>query len=96
MQIVAGIAYLAVFLYLILIIARLVLEWIRSYAREYRPRGVMLIVFETVFTLTDPPVLALRRLIPPLRLGAVSLDLSVLVVLLACSLVMSLLAPLAL
>lgn len=81
MQLVAGVLYLAVLVYLLLLIARLVLEWIQSYAREYRPRGLALVLFEVVYTLTDPPVKALRRLIPPLRLGAVSLDLSLMILL---------------
>ncbi|MGP9694956.1 YggT family protein [Brachybacterium sp. AOP25-B2-12] len=91
MQIVLGIAYLALLLYVIALLARLVLDWIRSYAREYRPRGIMAVVFEVVFTLTDPPVRALRRVIPPLRLGAVSLDLSLMILLLAGWLLLGLL-----
>ena len=81
MQLIAGIAYLAVLIYLLLLLARLVLEWIQSYAREYRPSGLVLVLFEVVYTLTDPPVKGLRRLIPPLRLGAVSLDLSLMILL---------------
>ncbi|MGO1228161.1 YggT family protein [Brachybacterium sp. AOP42-C2-15] len=81
MQIVAGVLYLAVLVYLLLLITRLVLEWIQSYAREYRPSGLMLVLFEVVYTLTDPPVLGLRRLIPPLRIGAVALDLSLMILL---------------
>ena len=81
MQIIAGVLYLAVLVYLLLLLARLVLEWIQSYAREYRPSGLVLVLFEVVYTLTDPPVKGLRRLIPPLRIGAVSLDLSVMLLL---------------
>lgn len=81
MQIIAGALYLALLIYLIVLIARLVLEWIQSYAREYRPSGLMLVLFEVVYTLTDPPVKTLRRLIPPLRIGAVSLDLSLMLLL---------------
>ena len=81
MQIIAGVLYLAVLVYLLLLLARLVLEWIQSYARAYRPSGLVLVLFEVVYTLTDPPVLALRRLIPPLRIGAVALDLSLMLLL---------------
>lgn len=81
MQIFAGVLYLAVLVYLLLLLARLVLEWIQSYAREYRPSGLVLVLFEVVYTLTDPPVLALRRLIPPLRIGAIALDLSLMLLL---------------
>lgn len=81
MQPVAGALYLAVLLYMMLLIARLVLEWIRAYSRDYRPSGLVLVLFEVVYTLTDPPVKALRRLIPPLRIGAVALDLSMMILL---------------
>ena len=76
MQLIAGALYLAVLLYMLLLIARLVMEWIRAYSRDFRPSGLALVLFEVVYTLTDPPVKALRRLIPPLRIGAVALDLS--------------------
>jgi YggT family protein len=94
-QLVASIAYILLLLYTLLLLARLVLEWIQSFARRYRPTGVVLILFEVVYTLTDPPVKGLRRVIPPLRLGAVSLDLSLLILLLAGSLLMGLMASLA-
>lgn len=81
MQLVAGALYLAVLLYMMLLIARLVLEWIRAYSRDYRPSGLVLVLFEVVYTLTDPPVKALRRLVPPLRIGAVALDLSMMILL---------------
>ncbi|MBK0330509.1 YggT family protein [Brachybacterium halotolerans subsp. kimchii] len=88
MQLIASILYLALLLYTLVLLARLVLDWIRSYARDFRPRGIVLLLFEIVFTLTDPPVRALRRVIPPLRLGSFSLDLSLLILLLVCSLLM--------
>ncbi|MGP9682598.1 MULTISPECIES: YggT family protein [unclassified Brachybacterium] len=95
MQLVAGVLYLAVLLYLIVLIARLVLEWIQSYAREFRPRGIVLVLFEVVFTLTDPPVKGLRRLIPPLRLGSIVLDLSLMILLVVGWILLSVLASLA-
>lgn len=95
MQIIAGVLYLAVLVYLLLLLARLVLEWIQSYAREYRPSGLVLVLFEVVYTLTDPPVLALRRLIPPLRIGAVALDLSLMLLLVLGWILLRVLAGLA-
>ncbi|MGO1895169.1 MAG: YggT family protein [Brachybacterium sp.] len=95
MQIVAGVLCLAVLLYLLLLISRLVLEWIQSYAREYRPSGLVLVLFEVVYTLTDPPVLALRRLIPPLCIGAVALDLSLMILLVLGWILLSVLGGLA-
>ncbi|MDO5661456.1 MAG: YggT family protein [Brachybacterium sp.] len=95
MQMIFGLLYLALLLYMLTLLARLVLEWIQAYARDYRPSGPVLVLFEAVYTLTDPPVRALRRVIPPIRLGQVSLDLSLLVLLLGCSLLLSVVGSLA-
>ncbi|MBK6872479.1 MAG: YggT family protein [Kineosporiaceae bacterium] len=76
MDLLIGLPSLVVFLFLIALIGRLIFEWIQAFARDWRPRGPVLVVAETVFTVTDPPLKALRRVIPPLRLGSVQLDLS--------------------
>ena len=66
-----------VFWYLLL--ARIVVEMIASFSRGWSPRGFLAVVLEWLFSITDPPVKALRRVIKPVRLGQISLDLSVLV-----------------
>jgi len=63
------------FVYLLLLIGRLILDWVQVFAREWRPRGAVLVVAEAVYTVTDPPLRLLRRIIPPIRLGSVQLDL---------------------
>ena len=68
-----------VFLYFLVLIGRVVFDWIRIFAKEWRPRGAALLVAEPVYTLTEPPQRALRKVIPPLRLGGVALDLSFMV-----------------
>jgi YggT family protein len=68
-------------LYLMIMLARLVFDYVFIFARSWTPRGPLLLVVEAVFSLTDPPLKFLRRFIPPLRLGTVSLDLSFLVLL---------------
>jgi YggT family protein len=66
-------------LFFVLLIARLVLDYIQMFARAWRPTGPLLVVAEVIYTVTDPPLKALRRVIPPLRIGSISLDLSFLV-----------------
>jgi YggT family protein len=63
------------FVYLLLLIGRLILDWVQVFARDWRPRGAVLVVAEAVYTVTDPPLRLLRRIIPPIRLGSVQLDL---------------------
>ncbi|MBA3744421.1 YggT family protein [Sporichthya sp.] len=65
--------------FLLLLIARLVMEYVFLFARSYEPKGAVVVVLEVVYSITDPPLKFLRRFIPPLRLGGVSLDLSFLV-----------------
>lgn len=73
---------LVLLIFYLLVLARLVVETTRSFARSWRPAGAAAIGLEAVFTVTDPPMKLLRRLIPPARIGGVRLDLSVLVLLL--------------
>jgi YggT family protein len=59
---------------------RFVTEWVQVFARSWSPRGVLLVLLEVVYSVTDPPIKALRRIIPPLRIGNFALDLSMLIV----------------
>ncbi|RFD24860.1 hypothetical protein MUBE_12005 [Mycobacterium uberis] len=74
---------LALFLFWLLLIARVVVEFIRSFSREWRPSGVTVVILEIIMSITDPPVKLLRRLIPQLTIGAVRFDLSIMLLLLA-------------
>ena len=69
----------ALYLYLLLVLTRIVIDVTRQFARSWRPVGVTAIGLEVVYATTDPPVRLLRRLIPPLRLGPLSLDLSIMI-----------------
>lgn len=82
---------LIVWLYLMVVFGRLILDWIQVFARDWRPRGVMLVIAETVYTLTDPPLRALRKVIPPVRIGAASIDLGFLVLVLGLYLLIAIL-----
>jgi YggT family protein len=73
----------ALYVYLIVIIARFVVEMTRQFARSWRPVGYTAVGLELVYVSTDPPLKLLRRLIPPLQIGSVRLDLSILILLLS-------------
>ncbi len=66
----------ALWFYLLLLLGRLIFSWIQAFSRDWHPRGPVLVVAETVYTATDPPLKFLSRFIPVLRLGSVALDLS--------------------
>jgi YggT family protein len=79
MEILKLVLYYVLAVYLVVLIGRMIFGWVQVFAREWRPTGVVLILAETIFTLTDPPLKFLRRYIPPLRLGTVAMDLSYMV-----------------
>jgi YggT family protein len=79
-------------IYFLILMARLVLDYVQLFARSWEPKGPVLVLAEAVYTVTDPPLRFLRRFIPPLRLGQVSLDLSFLVLVLMIGLATSLLS----
>ena len=78
-------------LYIFVLIGRLIFDYIQMFSRTWRPRGVVLMIAEVVYTITDPPLGALRRIIPPLRLGSVSLDLSFLVLIIGLQIIQAIL-----
>ncbi|WP_240424058.1 YggT family protein [Microbacterium halotolerans] len=75
--------------YLLVLWARLILSYIPLFNRGWRPKGAGLVLAEIVYTVTDPPIKFLRRFIPPLRLGQVSIDFSFMLVMFACIILMS-------
>ena len=79
MSLVGEVIQVALWLFLVVLIGRLVLDVIQTFARSWRPTGPLLVVAEVVYTVTDPPLRALRKVIPPLRIGQISLDLAFLV-----------------
>jgi YggT family protein len=66
-------------IYLVILIGRMIFGWVQVFARDWRPTGILLVLAEAIFTVTDPPLKFLRRFIPPLRLGMVAMDLSFMV-----------------
>ena len=73
---------IVLYLFWICLIGRVIIEFIRSFARDWRPKGLLVVILEALFTITDPPVKLLRRLIPPVKLGQVRLDLSIMLLML--------------
>ncbi|QZY51888.1 YggT family protein [Leucobacter tenebrionis] len=71
-------------IYIFVLWGRFVLDWILVLNRNFRPRGVLAVLVELVYTVTDPPIKMFRRLLPPIRLGQIALDLGWMLTLLAC------------
>jgi YggT family protein len=80
--------------FLLLLIGTMIISWIRAFARDWHPTGVVLVICESILTVTDPPLKLLRRYIPPLRLGTVSLDLSFMVLFIVVLILLQVVVPL--
>jgi YggT family protein len=92
-DVVRWVFYYLLFFFWLLLTARIVVELVRSFARSWQPVGGVAIALESVYTMTDPPVRALRRLIKPIRIGGIGLDLSIMVLLFVVLILMHVVEP---
>ncbi|MBV9487487.1 MAG: YggT family protein [Frankiaceae bacterium] len=76
-----------------LMFLRFVMDWVMMFARNFRPSGVVAASLELAYTVTDPPIRALRRVIPPLRVGNAAIDLAFMVLIIAAFILISVLTP---
>jgi YggT family protein len=90
MGLILNLIYWALNLFLFALIARLILDYVRMFSPNWRPKGVVLAAAELVYSITDKPLAFTRQFVPPLRLGAIALDLSFIVVFFVVQLLMRL------
>lgn len=88
MDLVRAVLHLLLYVFFLMLIGRLIFDWIQVFARQWRPTGIVLVVAETIYTVTDPPLRALRKVLPPLRIGGIALDLAFLVLILGVSILL--------
>jgi YggT family protein len=88
-SVIAYVLYVALTIFFLLMWARFVLDLARVFARQWRPRGVGLVLAEAIFTITDPPIKLVRRIVPPLRVGGAALDFAWSIVMLVCIILIS-------
>ena len=89
MSLVGAILFNVLLVFLLLLLFRLVMDYVFMFARGFRPQGLLAMALELAYTATDPPLKAVRRVLPPLRVGSVSIDLGFMVVLFATYILMS-------
>jgi YggT family protein len=81
-------------IYFYLMIARLIADLVLSVNPGWRPRGLLLVVSEIIYTLTDPPIKLIRKFIKPVRFGGLALDFGWTIVVFAIGILQSLLSRL--
>jgi YggT family protein len=75
------VVFILLYVFLVVLLARFVMGYVMQFARRWQPGRGAAATLELVWSVTDPPLKALRRVIPPLRIGTVAVDLSSLVLL---------------
>ena len=90
MQTVGLVIQIVLWVFIALLWVRFIVDWVQIFARQWAPRGALLVGLEGVYSATDPPIKALRKVVPPLRIGSISLDLSFLIVMVAAYVLLSL------
>jgi YggT family protein len=90
LSIVFQVIYLVLYVFLLILLARFVMSTVLQFGRRWHPGRGAAAALEVVWSVTDPPLKALRRVIPPLRIGTVSVDLSSLVLLIILYVLMNL------
>ena len=92
MELIGQILYGLVWTFIALLWVRFIVDWVQVFARRWEPKGPLLVALEGVYSATDPPIVALRRVVPPLRIGQVALDLSFLLVMVGAWLLLNVVA----
>ncbi len=93
MSVVATVAIYLLYIFLGLMFVRLIVDWTMVFARNWRPSGAVAAVLEIAYSVTDPPLRALRRVLPPLRLGSFALDLAFIVVVVVIYALIAVISP---
>jgi YggT family protein len=63
-------------IFLLILFARMILSWVPVLVRDWEPRGPMLVFAEIIYSITDPPLRLLRKVLKPVRVGNMMLDLA--------------------
>jgi YggT family protein len=94
-NIVWQVVFLLLWLFRLLLIGRIIVEFVRVFARQWKPAGNPAVAMELMYSATDPPVKLFRRLIPTVRFGGVGFDLSVIVLFIVILILMAVVSGLA-
>jgi YggT family protein len=92
MNVLVAVLQWALQLYFYLLVARLIADLVLSVNPNWRPMGLILVIVELIYTLTDPPIKFVRKFIKPVRFGGIALDFGWTILVLAIGLLQSLLA----
>ena len=76
MWIVGSIIQWVLWVFLLVLFARMILSWVPVLVRDWEPKGPMLVFAEIIYSITDPPLKLIRKVLRPVRVGNMMLDLA--------------------
>lgn len=88
MSLIFLVLYIALSIYVALLVGRMIVGWLQVFAPRWHPTGPIAVIIEMIFVATDQPLKSIRRVVPPLRLGQISLDVSFMIVFFAAYILM--------
>jgi YggT family protein len=92
-HVLAAVAVYVLWAFIALLFVRFIIDWVMVFARNWRPSGAAAAVLELAYSATDPPLKALRRVIPPLRLGSFALDIAFILLFIVCYVLIAVVTP---
>lgn len=90
MNVILGFIYLLLLLFLLCLMIRVVHDWIKTLTSAWNPKGIIFYFFNLAFKITNPVILKAQKMLPPLRIGNFSLDLSLIALFMLVNLLMNL------
>ena len=76
------------------LILRVIFSWIQLFSPDWTPKGFLLVIAEGTYSLTDPVLKPMRKLIKPLRIGNTHIDIAIIVLFLLVTLCFKLIGTL--
>ena len=93
-SILAWVVFVALGAFILFMWVRLILDWARALQPRWRPKGALLVIAELCFSVTDPPLKLVRRVVKPIRIGGAQLDFAWSIVLIVGLVLLYLVGPL--
>ncbi|QNE22161.1 YggT family protein [Kribbella qitaiheensis] len=75
--------------FFLMLVARFVFSLILMFAPQWHPKGPLLLLVELIYSVSDPILRPLRRILPPIGAGGIRIDLSMLMLFVLVSVAMS-------
>jgi YggT family protein len=92
MNIVFVVARYALEFFILVMWVRLIIDFVRSAKPDWRPQSFVLVLLSAMYAITDPPLKVVRKVVKPVRFGAVAIDFAWTIVLIVAIILLNVVA----